>query len=162
VDAGDISIQNEAGQSVPFSMYSYWLGDHVLQIEVPGLISNRTYRLFLADTITDLAFNPLDGEFDGHHLPSGNGLAGGAFRASFRTSPEVPPRASFGSIQLSPGGSIRLSLSVTPGYQYRIEASSNLVNWIAVCITNPVTGTLEWSDPDLPTMLRRFYRVVGP
>jgi parallel beta-helix repeat protein len=162
VDAGDISIQDDLGQSVPFSMYSYWLGDHLLIIDVPGLVPSKTYRLVLTDTITDLAFNPLDGEFNGHHFPSGDGSAGGRFIASFRQSPESPPSALFGGITSSPGGPIRLSLTVVPGYDYRIEASSNLADWFPVWITNPSSTTLEWSDPEPPRLPGRFYRVVSP
>ncbi len=162
VDAGDISIQNDLGQSVPFSMYSYWLGDHLLIIDVPGLAANKTYRLFLTDTITDLAFNPLDGEFNSHQFPSGDGSAGGRFIAAFRNGPESPPAALFGGITHAPGGSIQLHLTVVPGYEYRIEASSNLTDWFPVWITNPSSTTLEWSDPEPPRLPGRFYRVVSP
>ncbi len=162
VDAGDIAIQNDVGQSVPFSMYSYWLGDHLLIIDVPGLAANKTYRLFLTDTITDLAFNPLDGELNGHQFPSGDGSAGGRFIASFRNGPESPPAALFGGITFAPGGPIQLHLTVVPGYEYRIEASSNLADWFPVWITNPSSTTLEWSDPEPPRLPGRFYRVVSP
>ncbi|HMJ64349.1 MAG TPA: PQQ-binding-like beta-propeller repeat protein, partial [Candidatus Binatia bacterium] len=48
----------------------------------------------------------------------------------------------------------------TNGYCYRIEASTDLVNWTSVC-TNIVTdGALHFIDPDAPPINARFYRAL--
>ena len=45
------------------------------------------------------------------------------------------------------------------GFCYRVEASTDLRNWIPVC-TNVVTdGALHFVDPDAPPSNVRFYRV---
>jgi hypothetical protein len=49
-------------------------------------------------------------------------------------------------------------LIIPPGLQARIEASANLINWIAIT-PNPLVGTVDFRDPDSLASPTRFYRV---
>ena len=48
------------------------------------------------------------------------------------------------------------------GMQFRVEASSDLVNWTPLATVTNVTGSLMFTDPGAASLPRRFYRVVGP
>ncbi len=53
-----------------------------------------------------------------------------------------------------------LCVARTNGFVYRVECSTNLVNWTPVC-TNVVTeGAVQFVDPEAPGSPNRFYRVV--
>jgi hypothetical protein len=41
-----------------------------------------------------------------------------------------------------------------------IMASTNLVNWVPILTNPPVTGTLQFLDPDMTNQPSRFYRAV--
>jgi hypothetical protein len=57
-------------------------------------------------------------------------------------------------------GMFHLCSPGTNGYTYCVRASSNLVNWTAVC-TNIVTeGAVHFVDPDATDLRNRFYYVV--
>ena len=46
------------------------------------------------------------------------------------------------------------------GQWFRIECSTNMVHWTAIC-TNAVTdGALHFVDPETDDLPRRFYRAV--
>jgi hypothetical protein len=57
-------------------------------------------------------------------------------------------------------GCMRLEFSGAAGAAYIIEASTNLVDWEAVCVVRPGTdGECEFEDPDAAKHPCRFYRV---
>ena len=59
-----------------------------------------------------------------------------------------------------PDGSVRLSLTATPGLTYRLDASTNLVDWAALTnIANP-SGTIQFIDLEATNSSQRFYRAV--
>ncbi len=59
---------------------------------------------------------------------------------------------------LLPDRRFHLCRPATNGFSFRIEASTDLSNWIPVC-TNVVTdGALHFVDPDAPPSPMRFYR----
>ena len=45
---------------------------------------------------------------------------------------------------------------------YTLQASTNLVNWIALTNFVSATGTNQFTDPLAPNFIRRFYRAVTP
>jgi hypothetical protein len=60
---------------------------------------------------------------------------------------------------LLPDHQFHLCQPASIGFCFRIEASTDLRNWIPVC-TNVVTdGALHFVDPDTPPSSMRFYRV---
>lgn len=52
-------------------------------------------------------------------------------------------------------------LTGTSGYNYRLESSSNLLDWSTAAILVNTNGVVSFSDPS-PTTNRRFYRAVVP
>jgi hypothetical protein len=48
------------------------------------------------------------------------------------------------------------------GMQFRVEASSDLVNWTPLTTVTNVTGTPVYTDPGAASQRQRFYRAVGP
>jgi len=77
----DVVLLDSSGDPVAITSIGYEVATHRLTIIAEHLAENGTYTLRLLDTITDDALNPLDGEFDGHTFPSGNGGPGGDFVA---------------------------------------------------------------------------------
>jgi hypothetical protein len=57
-------------------------------------------------------------------------------------------------------GSFHISLPGINGAAYRIEASSNLVDWTTVSVSGVTDGAIHFADPDAPDNGQRFYRVV--
>src|SRR5262249_48869589 len=60
------------------------------------------------------------------------------------------------------GTGIRLTASGEPGEQYRLQASSDLVNWVTLQSLSLPDGTATYLDPALPPGPHRFYRLVAP
>jgi hypothetical protein len=60
------------------------------------------------------------------------------------------------------GGRFHLVMSGTPGVVYRVEASSDLVNWNSVATLSSPSGVSEFTDNAAPGLTKRFYRVVTP
>lgn len=59
-----------------------------------------------------------------------------------------------------PGGLFHLCRPGTNGHGFRIDASSDLVNWNPVCNGVVTDGAIHFVDPDADALPRRFYRVV--
>jgi hypothetical protein len=71
-----------------------------------------------------------------------------------------PPGLSSAAIS---NGIVQLVLKGGRGFQYDLQASSNLVNWATVAtlsVTN-ISGTASFADPAATNFTRRFYRAVG-
>jgi hypothetical protein len=49
-----------------------------------------------------------------------------------------------------------------PNRPYRLQASTNLVDWLDISTNTPVNGLLRFVDPNAASMERRFYRAVSP
>jgi hypothetical protein len=119
-------------------------------------LSQFRCRLILADTMTDKAFNPLDGEFDGREFPSGDGLGPGRFVVAFAAVDELR----FVGIAKAGDGQVRWTLGTLPGTRLRIEATEDLVRWTEVCSATASAGMVEWTDAAAGEHGRRFYRAV--
>lgn len=61
-----------------------------------------------------------------------------------------------------PNGGFRFALLGEAGRSYTIQASTNLVNWMAVTNFVSATGTNEFTDATAPNFSRRFYHAVSP
>ncbi|MCX7722713.1 MAG: immunoglobulin domain-containing protein [Verrucomicrobiae bacterium] len=60
-------------------------------------------------------------------------------------------------------GPITLQIAGDLGPDYIVQASTNLIDWIELCVTNPAALPFQWTDPDATNYAQRFYRVVlGP
>ena len=85
--------------------------------------------------------------------------AGGSVTSSI-ASLTVVMRPNLAPPTLLPDGSVRLSLSATPDLTYRLDASTNLVDWATLTnIANP-SGTIQFIDLEATNFSRRFYRAV--
>ena len=72
-------------------------------------------------------------------------------------SPPVVSQTSFAGQQLS------FQISGATGFNYSIEASTNLSNWATLFTTNSPTLPFTWTDSNATNFPRRFYRVqLGP
>ena len=56
----------------------------------------------------------------------------------------------------------QLTLNGPSNYNYLVESSSNLVDWIPVAIVPNTNGSAVFSDPAATNYNRRFYRAVSP
>jgi hypothetical protein len=79
----DVIILDSSQSVIEIDALSYNTQTHGLTLSKTGLLNDETYTLILIDTITDLAINSLDGEFNGYSFPTGNGSEGGDFVADF-------------------------------------------------------------------------------
>ncbi len=59
-------------------------------------------------------------------------------------------------------GEIMLSVTARNGVNIRIDASTNLVNWLPVTTIQNNQGTIQFIDPDTLKFTQRFYRAVLP
>lgn len=135
---------------------------------VDGVSRNRYTRLNPEGTV-DETFNPGIGANNTVYavcmLPDDNILLGGEFTlvngisrrgvAKIRGN-DQPAR--FYDVNLI-GGTARLSMVSTPGVNYVLQASSNLVNWVSLSTNNAPGNTITLVDPDANLHKKRFYRV---
>ena len=57
-------------------------------------------------------------------------------------------------------GAFGFSVTGAPGLTYEIDASSNLLNWLAVTSLIPTSSPFQFSDPGAANAARTFYRAV--
>ena len=60
------------------------------------------------------------------------------------------------------GGVLNLPAQLTPGFAYRLLASTNLVNWTNLSTNTPGASPFTFTDPLGPVSPARFYRLVTP
>jgi hypothetical protein len=88
-----------------------------------------------------------------------NGSAGAAAAVSVTNA---PPGAVFtGPVRVINGSSF-LNLSVVPGNTYRLQASTNLVNWATLGSFYASGSNALCSDPVAWQFDRRYYRLIAP
>ncbi|MCS7337654.1 MAG: hypothetical protein NZ739_05370 [Verrucomicrobiae bacterium] len=56
---------------------------------------------------------------------------------------------------------LTLQVGGLPGFTYRIQTSTNLLDWADAWVTNSASATFEWMDSDIRAYPAKFYRVVG-
>ena len=61
---------------------------------------------------------------------------------------------------LLPGGSFHLNASGPDAAWFRIEYSTNLLDWTPVCTNQVINGSIDFIDPAAPNHPSRFYRAV--
>jgi hypothetical protein len=59
-----------------------------------------------------------------------------------------------------PGDLFHVYQPGTNGLCYRVEVTTNLVDWVTVCTNRVVDSGVHFVDPDAPTFRQRFYRVT--
>lgn len=58
-------------------------------------------------------------------------------------------------------GSFHLMNAANPESWFRIECSTDLVNWTSLCTNLPADGALHFVDPDAGNFAQRYYRAVS-
>lgn len=91
----------------------------------------------------------------GGMTPTTNAGIYGVFIPASTAPPQFGPDASYGNKQFS------LSLAGTPGINYAIQMTTNLVasSWTSLVTNSPTNGTFTFTDPNA-TNRSRFYRAV--
>ena len=59
-----------------------------------------------------------------------------------------------------PDGIMHICRPATNGFCYRLEASRNLVEWIAICTNRVTDGAMHFVDPETKDTRHRFYRML--
>lgn len=65
-------------------------------------------------------------------------------------------------VMLSPNGPFQIRLQGETGVTYRLEGSTNLLNWTSMITTNLTMDVWDWVDSPSPPMTQHFYRAVTP
>ncbi len=60
-----------------------------------------------------------------------------------------------------PGGLFHICLPGTNGTPYRLEGSSDLINWVELCTSTVTDGAIHFVDPDTAALPCRFYRAAA-
>ncbi len=91
-----------------------------------------------------------------------NIVSNSTFNSISSVSGVAPPAPTFNTFSLT-GGQPTFEIGGWPGYTYTVEASTNLVSWTPLLVTNPAAMPLLWTDAGATHLDRRFYRVgVAP
>jgi hypothetical protein len=84
------------------------------------------------------------------------------YRAVPLTQVQLPVVPRFGAVGLVSGGGVQLTLTGGVGQTYTVQASTNLVNWVAITNLVLATGSGQFTDYSVTNCPQRFYRAVVP
>ncbi|HON08602.1 MAG TPA: delta-60 repeat domain-containing protein, partial [Verrucomicrobiota bacterium] len=136
--------------------------------KIGSIQRNRIARL-LADGSIDPVFDPGLGPDDVVYsiaiTPTGGIVIGGDFKQvnGFDCRGVAmlygdPPPPTFSAVSVLPDKSVRIELTVSPGYIYALDASTNLINWTPI-LTNSASGSaLIYTDTSASGKDFRFFR----
>ena len=80
---------------------------------------------------------------------------------SFTVSVSPPPPTLTLSTQNS--GNLQLQVAGAPGFNYTLQASTNLQTWTNMLTTNPAVMPFLWTESNRTLFPTRFYRaIIGP
>lgn len=82
---------------------------------------------------------------------------------SFLTLPEFAPQslAKSGTNSVSNATPV-LTLTADAGFNYLVQASTNLIDWTLFAVLVNTNGAVQFSDPAFTNLSCRFYRAVSP
>jgi uncharacterized repeat protein (TIGR03803 family) len=64
------------------------------------------------------------------------------------------------SFALLPNKTFEVSFSANPNANYRVDAATNLTDWVTLANISNASGTVQFIDTNAPNFFRRFYRAV--
>jgi hypothetical protein len=101
--------------------------------------------------------NPIDAEIIGNRVYAIEyGGSQGIWEITF---PPALPTIILSAPALDPSGAFEFNVTATPGLNYEIDTSSNLLSWSSVTNFIPTSSPFQFSDP-VGSDSSRFYRVV--
>lgn len=59
-------------------------------------------------------------------------------------------------------GPLELRYTGEPGHAYRLQASTDFIDWLDLATNTPINGLIRCGDSDATNLDRRFYRAVSP
>jgi hypothetical protein len=83
----------------------------------------------------------------------GVGGATGSVRLNYKLNVPIEMKST-----VLPSGLVGFGLICSPGQQFTIQSSTDLLNWASILTTNAPNGVFEFSDLEAPNFQRRFYR----
>jgi hypothetical protein len=120
------------------------------------------------DAFSVLSYNSRSGNFANMNLPAlPNALA---LTAQYNSSSLTLLTVNAGGnnqtnafqIARASNGLPELRFTGEPNHTYRLQASTNLVDWLDISTNTPVNGLLRFVDPNAASIDHRFYRAVSP
>lgn len=63
---------------------------------------------------------------------------------------------------LLPGGAFGMTFNLETGLAYRVQASTNLSDWVDLTNFVSRSAAMPFIDPDAPALTRRFYKLASP
>ena len=72
------------------------------------------------------------------------------------------PRPSFGPIARRPDGDVILTITNTPGFTFKMQYSTDLVNWTTFATPAPAVSPFVTTNRTTPTNTMRFYKAFYP
>ena len=138
------------------------LSNGQFQLTINGGVSGQKYVLLAS---TDLVnWTPISGFVDTNPpVTIYDPNAANYSRRFYRIGPaSLTPamRLGFNSGQLTGGNGLNLLLYSLPGFNYEIDASTNLVTWTSITNFASTNSPFPFSDPQSPNFKQRFYRAV--
>ena len=86
-----------------------------------------------------------------------DGFNGASGNITLQVQQESEPLFLSGPVIL-PGGGFQFTLDGTPGFNYNIQASANLVDWLTIGTLTNSSGTIIFTDTNAPLYPNRSYR----
>ena len=83
----------------------------------------------------------------------GVGGATGSVRLNYKLNVPIEMKST-----VLQSGLVGFGLICSPGQQFTIQSSTDLLSWASILTTNAPNGVFEFSDLDAPNFQRRFYR----
>jgi len=140
------------------------LSNGQFQLTVNGGVSGQNYVLLASTDL--LNWTPISGFVDTNPpVTIYDPNAANYSRRFYRIGPaSLAPAMKLGlnSGQLFGGNGLNLMLYSLPGFNYQIEASTNLVSWTSLTNFTSTNSPFYFSDPQTPNFKQRFYRAVQP
>ena len=126
--------------------------------ETPGGYQNAVTGFGMFETDFDLRAMGLDGKFlkSITFTKASNASVTGVFAISGEPNLSV----NFKSISVLPDGRAQVTLSGFPRVSYRIDSSTNLIDWVPVIAVSNPSGTSQVIDAGAINQIRLFYRAV--
>ena len=126
--------------------------------EIPSSPIRMAYRVETPADQTGL--QDIGGELDTYASGQANASTASATPAPLVLAPEGSGVSQISAVERKTDGTIQVTLRTQAGGWYRLEVSSDLVNWASLGEPQQSGGTLLIADPESPTESCRFYRAV--